>query len=237
MSETATSIVFGTARALPHGPHRLTRDEVGESQRVRLFAALSELMATEGYPGITIGNLVTRAGVSRTTFYDHFDNKLDCLFAAYDRYVEFVMGTLTLEFPDDTCWHDFVADTAVAYLSLLTSDATATRAFLVEMDTAGPVARRYRRVTWQAFADVLIDVHATVRAREPQLAPLPRRAYLGLLFAIRDLVVEALAEADRPDLTALAADVTVMAVALFEGAAAAQARVHRDDPRRRVSGR
>jgi AcrR family transcriptional regulator len=53
-------------------------------QRERLLRAMTETIAEEGYSSTTVANVVTRAGVSRKTFYQHFAGKRECLLATYD---------------------------------------------------------------------------------------------------------------------------------------------------------
>jgi AcrR family transcriptional regulator len=52
--------------------------------RERLLRAMTEATAEEGYASTTVADVVTRAGVSRKTFYEHFAGKRECLLAAYD---------------------------------------------------------------------------------------------------------------------------------------------------------
>jgi AcrR family transcriptional regulator len=71
-------------RGLPRGPQALPREEVVADQRRRLFEALIELVNEHGLGGVRISELVSRAGVSRRSFYEHFPNKEECLLAAFD---------------------------------------------------------------------------------------------------------------------------------------------------------
>ena len=66
----------------------LPRNVEGLSQHERLLWSMVRVIAEKGYDGVTVGDVVARAGVSRTTFYDEFANKDECLFAAYDRVID-----------------------------------------------------------------------------------------------------------------------------------------------------
>jgi len=214
--------IFESPPALPRGPHRLTRAEVAGSQRIRLMAAFTELMAQHGYAGVRIGELVNRAGVSRATFYEHFADKHECLIAAYEHFAAAVAAALTRQVDEDAPWRAFVQSTLDGYLEVLQRDLTAARAFLVEMDGAGPVAREYRRRAMEAFAGLLAQRHSAIRARDPKLGSLPERAYLAFTLAVREVVHDALEREPTPDLRQLAPDLTILATAIVEGAAAAQ---------------
>jgi AcrR family transcriptional regulator len=59
-----------------------------EDQRSRLLEAIVEVVAEAGYPGARIGDISARAGVSRATFYQLFENKEACFLAAHRKLVE-----------------------------------------------------------------------------------------------------------------------------------------------------
>ena len=69
---------------LPRGPHGLTSEEVEADQRARLIAAMVQLVSDNGYAATTVGHLINQAGVSRKTFYTHFDDREDLLLVAFD---------------------------------------------------------------------------------------------------------------------------------------------------------
>jgi AcrR family transcriptional regulator len=54
-------------------------------QRQRLLDAAGASMAEQGYAELTVRDLIDRAGVSRRTFYQLFDDKIECVFAAHER--------------------------------------------------------------------------------------------------------------------------------------------------------
>jgi AcrR family transcriptional regulator len=51
-------------------------------QRERLCDAIVVSASRDGYTAVTVGQVVALAGVSRTTFYEHFIDKEDCFLAA-----------------------------------------------------------------------------------------------------------------------------------------------------------
>jgi AcrR family transcriptional regulator len=56
---------------------------VAANQKARLYRAMIETLAGEGYEALTVRGLYRAAGVSSSTFYRHFDNLEDCLADAY----------------------------------------------------------------------------------------------------------------------------------------------------------
>lgn len=71
-------------KRLPHGPHRLARNEVIKHQRARIYGALVEVVAERGYERTSVKQIIGLAGVSRRSFYEQFSNKEECFLAAFD---------------------------------------------------------------------------------------------------------------------------------------------------------
>lgn len=75
-------------RGLASGRGGMAPEEVGRHQRARLVGAMIEAVSRHGYPGVTLRELVGLAGVSKTTFYEHFEDKQDCFLVTLDEIVE-----------------------------------------------------------------------------------------------------------------------------------------------------
>ncbi|HYM54122.1 MAG TPA: TetR/AcrR family transcriptional regulator [Solirubrobacteraceae bacterium] len=71
-------------KRLPHGPHRLARNEVIRNQRTRIHGAMVEAVAENGYEGTSVKQVIGLAGVSRRSFYEQFANKEECFLATFD---------------------------------------------------------------------------------------------------------------------------------------------------------
>lgn len=83
-------------RGLRPGPHGLerSREEVLRHQRTRLLGAMIEAVAQRGYAAVTVQQLVTLAGVSKRSFYEHFTCKEDCFLATFDTLSEAALRRL-----------------------------------------------------------------------------------------------------------------------------------------------
>ncbi|HEY1687430.1 MAG TPA: TetR/AcrR family transcriptional regulator [Solirubrobacteraceae bacterium] len=71
-------------KRLPAGLHGIAAEVVARDQRERLCEAMAELVAQRGYTAVRVSDLTALAGVSRPTFYELYQDKEDCLLAAYD---------------------------------------------------------------------------------------------------------------------------------------------------------
>src|SRR3981189_1602197 len=76
--------MMSTLRSLPKGRHGLSREEVEASQRTRLLRATIELGTEHGFASLTLTDIVRRAGVARSTFYEYFADKQQCFLEAFD---------------------------------------------------------------------------------------------------------------------------------------------------------
>ncbi len=166
--------------------------------------AATELLAAAGYRGTGVREICAHAGVSRQAFYDVFADKDECIFAAYDRFIQVLLRRMAVPAKE----HELLGRTReiiASYLDTLQLDLVVARAFQVEIDTVGERARERRRRSLRFFADFIAAERERV-LRGPRSA-LPVSAYVGIVYAVRQLASDALDECDEPDLGALTDDV------------------------------
>ncbi len=82
--ETPPTRIKPLYKRLPHGPHRLARDEVILHQRARIHGAMIEAVAECGYEETSVKQVISLAGVSRRSFYEQFANKQESFLATFD---------------------------------------------------------------------------------------------------------------------------------------------------------
>ena len=129
----------------PRGRHRLPPQVVARSQRERLLEAAVRVVAEKGYGAMTIGDLTKQAGVSRTTFYELFEDKEQCFLAAYDNAVEGLVRRVTAAYEEAGDWPERAAAGLAALLAAFAAEPELARLSLVDIGNAGPAAqRRYR---------------------------------------------------------------------------------------------
>lgn len=150
---------------LPRGRHGLTREQVEATQRLRLAVATAEVCADIGFAAMSVKRVLDRAGVSRLTFYELYDNKLDCFLDALDLVGAVLIEQLRIALGDSgepnsgasdstprTSQARFVERPVVAldrYLDGLADNLAFARLFIVEAHAAGAEAM-HRRADLQA---------------------------------------------------------------------------------------
>jgi AcrR family transcriptional regulator len=185
----AYTVVAMSSPALPRGRHAAPREVVRESQRGRLLAAMAEVVGTKGYAAVAVADVIAGAGVSRKTFYEHFDNKEECFLAAYDAGVELMLGAIDAAIADAAPGDPLAIARAgtARYLEILAANPAFARTFLVEVLAAGPRALERRGRVHARFADQLATIHRAARGAEPPPPPHVFRACVG---AIHELVTD-----------------------------------------------
>ena len=127
-------------RTLPRGPHNLTRDDILTSPRERMIDAMADCVAGKSYGATTVGDVISGAGVSRKTFYEHFDDKEDYFLAAFDAGVDRLLSAIASAAPERSGLARADARRVRAYLVTLADNPAFARTFLLEVFAAGPRA-------------------------------------------------------------------------------------------------
>lgn len=132
---------------LPGGHHGLSREQILESQRERLLAAISQEVASRGYRATTITDVVKLASVSTRDFYEHFDGKEACFLAAFEAVRDHVEGLLRAAVAAAPDWPHRVIAALRAALEFFAAEPDLARLCLVEPVSATPAtAIRFREV-------------------------------------------------------------------------------------------
>jgi AcrR family transcriptional regulator len=106
---TLESVSTGERPKLPRGPHALPQDVVIAHQRERLLVATAEALAEQGYAELTVRDMIGRAGISRRTFYQLYDDKLACVLAAHAMALDGLLESISGACSEQVTWPDGVA--------------------------------------------------------------------------------------------------------------------------------
>jgi len=205
------------ARPLPRGPHRLTRETVIESQRGRMIDALAVAVATKGYAATTVGDVVSGAGVSRKTFYEHFTDKEDCFLAAWDTGVQVLFDAILASRDRETDPIERMRAGLRAYLRTLAAEPAFARSFFIEVVAAGPRAEARRAEVHARFADLFATIHEQARREVPHLPDVPPAISRAAVGAINELVSDYVRSGRTERLPELEDTLLYLELVLFAG--------------------
>lgn len=123
----------------------MSREQIVDSQRERLLAAIVAEAAANGYRGTTITEMVKRASVSTRDFYELFDGKEDCFLAAFDVVRDHLEDLVTTAAEAEEDWPHKVIAALRAALEFFAAEPDLARFCLVESVSATPrIAVRFR---------------------------------------------------------------------------------------------
>ncbi len=209
----AAELLAGSGGRFPAGVRALPADLVSAVQGERLLAAMLRAVAELGHRAVTVQDVLDRAGVSRPTFYEHFENKEDCFLAALDAAATRFLNRLEAaasEGGDD--WRDRLRMGMEELLRFVTADPDAARTLIVESRAAGSAALLRR--------DELLDklagwIDAQVRDELPELPSSVAAA--GVVGGIDALLYSRLNRGETDDLESLLPSLMYFAVLPYAG--------------------
>ena len=224
-AEAPTEGAMPPYRPLPRGRHGLPREAVTESQRTRIIDSMVSAAAHRGYGETRVVDVVERAGVSRATFYDLFDDLEDCFLATFDHVSGRVLETAMAAFNErlDAPWPERVRAATSAVLELYASWPEGARCAVVEVLAAGPNALSRRDASMRQLAG-LMDT-----GRDEFGVGLPEGMSLAIMGGIQELLLAELISGEASDLPSLAPELVHWITLPFLGPEAAA--VERDRTR------
>jgi AcrR family transcriptional regulator len=227
-----------SGNGLPRGPQALPREAVAAHQRERLFKAMVEAVDERGFAATTISDLVSRAGVSRRSFYEHFHNKDECLLATYDTIV--VRLIRRLERADDPAkdWDERM-ETFIRTLFAAAGDRPdAARLVCVEMGAAGPAGVQ----RWAQDAERLQHLIVDGFARAPGAGTIPEPVARAIVGTVRKILHSRVggtrsSRALKTQLLQLVPDLLAWIAMYYPSPPGVPRRPHAGRPRRLMGGR
>lgn len=210
---------LGELGPLPGGHHGLSREQILESQRERLLAAIAQEVAAKGYRATTITDVVKLASVSTRDFYQHFDAKEDCFLAAFDAVRDHLEGLLRAAAAAEPDWPRQAIAALRTALEFFAAEPHLARLCLVEPVSATPtIAIRFREVVLACVPNL-----ARGRAELKDGDSLPLSTEDSLLGGILSLATRSILTGETEQLPALLPSMVEFALGPYLGAERAAA--------------
>ncbi len=197
------------------GRQRLAREDVERSQRERLLVATLSVVAEHGYAAATVGDVVARAEVSRSTFYAQFTDKQACFLAAYDFALDLALRRLAEAETPNGSWRERVLADLTTYLNLLADEPALALTLHVEVLAAGPAALEHRVALLGELAGRIANVDALARASDSALRELPPAVFALYTGGLDELIRDRLRTGSPDALRELAEPVATAVFAMF----------------------
>lgn len=198
-----------------------------EMQRRRLLLAIGEVVAEEGLESASVGRVCKRAGVSRRTFYDLFEDREACLLAAFDQAVESIAAGVLPAYESEAKWGARIRAGLTALLESFDSTPTVARLCVVETPRAGLEVSEHRKRVLDLFT-AAVDEGRAESKQSRSLSPVEAEAVVGGALSV---IHARLLEDEPGPLVELVNPLMGMIVHPYLGATAARRELERPTPR------
>ena len=218
--------------SLRPGPSGLPRGQVTEIQRGRMLAAAVDAVDEVGYAGMTVAQVISRARVSRKTFYDVFSDREDCFLAAFDQALAQGRELLREAYGAEDSWSEGVRTALARLLGTMEEEQALTRLVVVEALAAGERVLERRAAAFAELAGAIDRGRSEPDALDPP--EVTAEGVVGAVFAV--LHARVLEGGERP-LTELLGQLMSIVVLPYLGAGAAERELKRSPEPSRGRGR
>jgi AcrR family transcriptional regulator len=215
------SASWNSAGRFPEG-----RGVIEGFQRARILSAILELTLERGASGVSVAHVVSRAGVSRRTFYEIFTDREDCFLAAFEDALERVTAVVAPAYERKGSWRERIRAGLVELLGFFDEDRGLGRFVVVESLAGGPRALELRSKILSRLTGVVEEGRVQGSAgSEPRALTAE-----GVVGAVGSILYARLSEADGEPLVELRGPLMSMIVLPYLGKAAAAKELARPAP-------
>jgi AcrR family transcriptional regulator len=214
------------------GQEPVAPNRVAEIQRQRIIGALAQVAGEKGAANVTVAHIVARAGISRRTFYELFEDREACLLAALEQAISQAAAVVVPAYRGEARWRERIRAGLGALLVFLDDEPGLGRLCVVEALGAGDRALE-RRAQCMALLIHAVDEGRTESATAKQPPSMTAEGVVGAVFAIvhaRILARELTSASDAPPLSALLGELMAVIVLPYLGPSLAQKELHKPAP-------
>jgi AcrR family transcriptional regulator len=201
----------------------LPRAIEGLSCEQRILWATVRLVAEKGFDSVTIFDVTERADVSRADFYELFESKDECLFAAYEKVLDALVAYVARAYERDGPWPLRIRRAMEACLEACSAEPEVARMTTVDAPATSPEAQHRYRNALERFVPLFIEGREYAASSVHLPPDLERMAVGGAVTIIFDEVVAGRAQ----ELPAKLPDILFTVLAPYIGPEAAVAEVRR----------
>lgn len=199
---------------LPAGRHGLPQEFVVQNQRERIVTALVDTVAERGYNATTVADITKAAGVSRRTFYEHFDGKEQCFLVAYEMIAKHILESMQAATEVFDEWPQKVKAALATMLRFLSAEPELARAYAFEpVAVGGPIAARH-----STSMQGLIEILKAGRPAHEGDRPLPEVTEETIVGGVFSLIVREIVAGHVSRLEELLPDLVELALTPYLGA-------------------
>jgi AcrR family transcriptional regulator len=205
---------------------RSTRLMAGDFQRERIVAAAIIVACEHGVRGTTVSRVIARAGISRRTFYELFEDCGDCLCAAFEQIVAGAGERVSAASRAERRWIDRVRAALTAALEYFDEQPALAQLCFVQATAAGSQTLTVRAALIDSLSQALDDGY---NAQHPTRKLAPPIAH-GVIGGLVELLHVQLVRAPDQPLIARRSELMAIVALPYLGPAASRRELARPTP-------
>lgn len=156
---------------------------VGDIHRQRMLIAIAEAVSEVGIANVSVAEIVSRAGVSRRTFYEAFEDRNDCLLAALDFAIDRATRRALPAWLEHGEWRDATRAALAELLRFIDEEPVLGALLVVDWPAAWGLASERRASLTAALVEAIDGGRAVCRASTPP-SPVTAEGIVGAVLAV-----------------------------------------------------
>jgi AcrR family transcriptional regulator len=171
------------SKRLRPGPGGPDREQIVEVQRARLIAAAADAIVDVGYSRMSVAAIISRARVSRKTFYDLFEDRDACVLAMLDHAINHAQSLTADAYAEQADWRKGIRAALATLLTLLDQEPGLARLCLLETLGAGPQLRDRHAQVMRELA-VVVDRGRELATSQTPVTDVTAEGVVGAIYMI-----------------------------------------------------
>jgi AcrR family transcriptional regulator len=208
------------------GAPSAARSTVAHEQRARIVSAAEQLICEGGAGRVTLGNVCSTAGVSRSAFHAVFEDEAQCLMVVFEEASSQACSAMTAAYRAAGCWVDAIRGALADLLAFLDQRPRMAR-FLIVDSLASDATTRARRENLLAWLARALEADRPPLPTASLPAPFGGQAVVG---AVASILHGRLLEEPTPSLLDLHGSLMGLIVLPYLDVAAARNELSRSAP-------
>jgi AcrR family transcriptional regulator len=215
----------------PQAYNGAVREQLSDLQRARLIGAMFDVATLRGAGSVTVAHVVARSGVSRRTFYEHFEDREDCLLAAFERALALACERVVPAYEARKGWRERISAGLIALLCVCDEEPSVARMLVFESRASGPRVNE-RRAEVLARLTRIVDQGRTLTGtgKSGKATNISALAAEGTVGGVLAVIQARLTETKPKPLISLTNELMSMIVLPYLGSAAARRELDRSLP-------
>ncbi len=202
---------------LPRGHSSAPRDQVMSSQRGRMLRAVAIVVAEQGYGDTVVENIVSVAGVSRKSFYEHFTDVQDCFLHSYSGFGDMIIDEVAQAVAAvEPVGSEPMRAAYRTVFTFLNEEPELAQAFWLDAVSVGPGYAETRQRIYGGFAELLRLGYALRRQNEPDLPEPLESSYAAATGMSAELVILGVLSGADVDVEAMVDEAVMFTLAILQ---------------------